>query len=128
MAKWLLLFASFTGFSGVALGAFAAHGLRNKLADNLLNAFQTGVHYQLWHTMALIGVALLLLRFPESGLFKATGVLFALGILLFSGTLYLFAVLGYVVIDGVAPSGGFLMMAGWAMMTLCGWKTRKKTP
>lgn len=62
MAKLLLLLASFTGFSGVALGAFAAHGLRSRLPENLLAAFQTGVQYQLWHTAALIGTALLLLR------------------------------------------------------------------
>ena len=75
MAKWLLMLASLSGFTSVALGAFAAHGLRGKLPENLLNAFQTGVSYQLWHTMALIGVALLLLRSPESTLLKVTGVL-----------------------------------------------------
>ena len=48
MAKWLLMLASLSGFTGVALGAFAAHGLRGKLPENLLNAFQTGVSYQLW--------------------------------------------------------------------------------
>ena len=57
MAKWLLLLASLSGFTGVALGAFAAHGLRGKLSENMLSVFQTGVSYQLWHTMALIGVA-----------------------------------------------------------------------
>jgi uncharacterized membrane protein YgdD (TMEM256/DUF423 family) len=62
MAKLLLLLASVSGFTGVALGAFGAHGLRDKLPENLLNAFQTGVQYQLWHTAALIGIALLLLR------------------------------------------------------------------
>ena len=124
MAKWLLLFASFTGFSGVALGAFAAHGLRNKLADNLLNAFQTGVHYQLWHTMALIGVALLLLRFPESGLFKATGVLFALGILLFSGSLYLLTLTGVGKLGIITPIGGTAFLAGWICLMVAAWNLR----
>ncbi|MAB23950.1 DUF423 domain-containing protein [Pseudomonas neustonica] len=123
MAKWLLLFASFTGFSGVALGAFAAHGLRNKLADNLLNAFQTGVHYQLWHTMALIGVALLLLRFPESGLFKATGVLFALGILLFSGSLYLLALTGISKLGMVTPMGGLTWLIAWGCFAAGIWRS-----
>ena len=123
MAKWLLLFASFTGFSGVALGAFAAHGLRNKLADNLLNAFQTGVHYQLWHTMALIGVALLLLRFPESGLFKATGVLFALGILLFSGSLYLLALTGISKLGMVPPMGGLTWLIAWGCFAVGIWRS-----
>ena len=123
MAKWLLLFASFSGFSGVALGAFAAHGLRNKLADNLLNAFQTGVHYQLWHTMALMGVALLLLRFPESGLFKVTGALFALGILLFSGSLYLLALTGNTKLGMVTPLGGVTWLVAWGCFTAGIWRS-----
>src|SRR5690606_32343687 len=89
MAKILLLLASLSGFTGVALGAFAAHALRSRLPENMLGVFQTGVQYQLWHTAALIGVALLLLRWPESLLFKTSGALFVVGILLFSGSLSL---------------------------------------
>ncbi len=123
MAKWLLLLASFSGFTGVALGAFAAHGLRSKLPENLLNAFQTGVHYQLWHTMALIAVALLLLRFPESGLFKATGVLFALGMVLFSGSLYLLALSGVGKLGMITPLGGVTWLIAWACLALGVWRT-----
>jgi len=123
MAKWLLLLASFSGFTGVALGAFAAHGLRNKLPENLLNAFQTGVHYQLWHSMALIGVALLLLRFPESALFKTTGVLFALGILLFSGSLYLLALTGISKLGMITPLGGLTWLIAWGFFGLGIWRS-----
>lgn len=123
MAKWLLLLASFSGFTGVALGAFAAHGLRNKLPENLLNAFQTGVHYQLWHTMALIGVALLLLRFPESSLFKASGGLFALGILLFSGSLYVLALTGVSKLGMVTPLGGLTWLIAWACFAVAVWRS-----
>ncbi|MEH6567150.1 MAG: DUF423 domain-containing protein [Halopseudomonas sp.] len=122
MAKWLLLLASFSGFTGVALGAFAAHGLRSKLPENLLNAFQTGVHYQLWHSMALIGVALLLLRFPESSLFKATGVLFALGIVLFSGSLYLLALSGVSKLGMITPLGGVTWLIAWFCLGLGVWR------
>tara|TARA_R110000751_G_scaffold31212_3_gene79666 strand:- start:252 stop:626 length:375 start_codon:yes stop_codon:yes gene_type:complete len=123
MAKWLLLLASFSGFAGVALGAFAAHGLRNRLPENLLNAFQTGVHYQLWHTMALIAVALLLLRFPESSLFKATGVFFALGIVLFSGSLYLLALTGMGKLGMVTPLGGVTWLIAWGCLAVGVWRT-----
>lgn len=122
MAKLLLLLAALSGFTGVALGAFAAHGLRAKLPENLLNAFQTGVHYQLWHTMALIGVALLLLRFPESSLFKATGVLFAFGILLFSGSLYLLALSGVTKLGMITPLGGLTWLIAWACFGLGIWR------
>ena len=123
MAKWLLMLASLSGFTGVALGAFAAHGLRGKLPENLLNDFQTGVSYQLWHTMALIGVALLLLRSPESTLLKVTGVLFAVGILLFSGSLYVLALSGLGKLGMITPLGGVLWLIAWLCLGLAVWRT-----
>ena len=123
MAKWLLMLASLSGFTGVALGAFAAHGLRGKLPENLLNAFQTGVSYQLWHTMALIGVALLLLRGPDSALLKTSGVLFALGIVLFSGSLYLLALSGRGKLGMITPLGGVTWLVAWFCLGLGIWRT-----
>ncbi|HCB44149.1 MAG TPA: DUF423 domain-containing protein [Pseudomonas sp.] len=123
MAKWLLMLASLSGFTGVALGAFAAHGLRGKLPENLLNAFQTGVSYQLWHTMALIGVALLLLRGPDSALLRTSGVLFALGIVLFSGSLYLLALSGLGKLGMITPLGGVTWLVAWFCLGLGIWRT-----
>ncbi|MAY07566.1 MAG: hypothetical protein CMK87_03145 [Pseudomonadales bacterium] len=123
MAKWLLLLASLSGFTGVALGAFAAHGLRGKLSENMLSVFQTGVSYQLWHTMALIGVAVLLIRSPDSTLLKATGVLFALGIVLFSGSLYLLTLSGIGKLGMITPLGGVLWLVAWLCLGLAVWRT-----
>ena len=123
MAKWLLMLASLSGFTGVALGAFAAHGLRGKLPENLLNAFQTGVSYQLWHTMALIGVALLLLRGPDSALLRTSGVLFAVGIVLFSGSLYLLALSGLGKLGMITPLGGVTWLVAWFCLGLGIWRT-----
>ncbi len=122
MAKILLLLASLSGFTGVALGAFAAHGLRSRLPDNLLAAFQTGVQYQLWHTAALIGVALLLLRWPDSTLFKSAGVLFVLGILLFSGSLYTLALTGIGKLGIITPFGGVCFLLAWLLFGLGVWR------
>lgn len=122
MAKLLLLLASFSGFSGVALGAFAAHGLRSRLPDNLLGAFQTGVQYQLWHTAALIGVALLLLRWPEATAFKSAGALLVLGMLLFSGSLYLMALTGVTKLGIITPFGGVAFLLGWLCLGIGVWR------
>ncbi|MFT6430628.1 MAG: uncharacterized membrane protein YgdD (TMEM256/DUF423 family) [Halopseudomonas sp.] len=122
MAKLLLLLASFSGFTGVALGAFAAHGLRDRLPDNLLSAFQTGVQYQLVHTMALIGIALLLLRWPESTLFRFSGGLFVLGMLLFSGSLYALALTGIDKLGIITPFGGVTFLLGWLCLGLGVWR------
>lgn len=112
MARVFLLLAALSGLTGVALGAFAAHGLRARLPEGMLAVFQTGVQYQLWHTAALIGVGLLLLRQPESVLFKASGGLFVLGTLLFSGSLYLMTLAG-LRLGVVTPMGGVCFMLGW---------------
>lgn len=112
MARVFLLLAALSGFTGVALGAFAAHGLRSRLPEGMLSVFQTGVQYQLWHTAALIGVGLLLLRQPDSLLFKASGGLFMLGILLFSGSLYTLTLAGWRV-GMVTPMGGLCFLLGW---------------
>ena len=122
MAKTFLLLSALSGFSAVALGAFAAHGLRDRLPDNLLAAFQTGVQYQFWHTAALIGVALLLLRWPDSALFKASGIGFALGILLFSGSLYLMALSGISRLGMITPIGGVAFLVGWLLFGLAVWR------
>ncbi len=122
MAKLLLLLASFAGFTGVGLGAFAAHGLRSRLPENLLAAFQTGVQYQLWHTAALIGTALLLLRWPESLLLRSAGGLFAVGILLFSGSLYVMALTGIGRLGLITPFGGLCFLLAWLLFGIGIWR------
>jgi uncharacterized membrane protein YgdD (TMEM256/DUF423 family) len=52
--KIVLSIAAFSAMLSVVLGAFAAHGLKSKLSENLLNTFQTGVQYQMYHSLALI--------------------------------------------------------------------------
>ncbi|MWV11136.1 DUF423 domain-containing protein [Pseudomonas sp. R-28-1W-6] len=121
MLRVFLLLAAFAGFTGVALGAFAAHGLKARLSAEYLAVFQTGVHYQLIHALALFGVALLLQRLP-SGLLQAAGSLFALGILLFSGSLYLLTLSGIGKLGMITPLGGLAFLAGWLCLGLAAWR------
>lgn len=117
---WLLL-SAFAGFTGVALGAFAAHGLKNRLSSEYLAVFQTGTHYQLIHALALFGVALLTLHTPGR-LVQAAGGLFALGILLFSGSLYLLSLTGISKLGMITPFGGLAFLAGWACLGVVAWR------
>jgi uncharacterized membrane protein YgdD (TMEM256/DUF423 family) len=117
---WLLL-SAFAGFTGVALGAFAAHGLKNRLSSEYLAVFQTGTHYQLIHALALFGVALLTLHTPGR-LLQAAGGLFALGILLFSGSLYLLSLTGISKLGMITPFGGLAFLAGWACLGVVAWR------
>ncbi|VXA92078.1 conserved membrane hypothetical protein [Pseudomonas sp. 8AS] len=121
MSRVFLLLAAFAGFTGVALGAFAAHGLKARLSAEYLAVFQTGVHYQLIHALALFGVALLLQRLP-SGLLQAAGSMFALGIVLFSGSLYLLTLSGIGKLGMITPLGGLAFLAGWLCLGLAAWR------
>lgn len=117
---WLLL-SAFAGFSGVALGAFAAHGLKNRLSAEYLAVFQTGTQYQLIHALALLGVAILALVAPGR-LVNLAGSCLAIGILLFSGSLYLLTLTGVSKLGIVTPFGGLAFLAGWACLGLLAWR------
>jgi uncharacterized membrane protein YgdD (TMEM256/DUF423 family) len=110
---WLAIGAVYGG-TAVGLGAYAHHGLSGEAY--LVDGFKTGVTYQMWHALALMGVGLLVQQdaFRGSRLAAAAGVLFTLGVILFSGSLYWFGLTAGVPVHGAAPLGGVMMMAGWA--------------
>ncbi len=93
---------------GVALGAFAAHGLRAVLDQNALAWWQTAVQYQMWHAIGLI--ALGAARLPRTLL---PALLLAAGTVIFAGTLYAMALGGPRWLGAITPIGGSLMIAGW---------------
>lgn len=121
MARLWLLLSALAGFTGVALGAFAAHGLKSRLSPEHLAVFQTGSHYQLIHALALFGVALLALQAPGR-LVNLAGGCFALGILLFSGSLYLLTLGGIGGLGIITPFGGLAFLAGWLCLGLRAWR------
>ena len=116
MSKLFLILASFNGFLAVSLGAFAAHALRARMSPELLNTFQTGVQYHMYHALALLGVALLTAQFPSATLPKAAGHLFMLGIILFSGSLYALSLSGVRWLGAITPLGGVAFLAAWGCL------------
>jgi uncharacterized membrane protein YgdD (TMEM256/DUF423 family) len=110
-----LLLGGASGFMAVATGAFAAHGLRERLTPEMLGVFETGARYQMYHALALVLVGLLTSRAP-SGLLAASGWSFAAGTLLFSGSLYLLALTGVRTFGAITPFGGLCFLAGWALL------------
>ena len=121
MLRVFLMLAAFFGFTGVALGAFAAHGLKNRLSEQYLAIFHTGVTYQLVHTLALLGVALLATQI-QSRLVTWAGVSFALGIVLFSGSLYVLTLTGVSKLGIITPIGGLGFLVGWLCLGLAAWR------
>ncbi len=121
MLRSFLMLAAFFGFTGVALGAFAAHGLKDRLSAEYLAIFHTGVTYQLVHTLALLGVALLATHIPGR-IVTWAGVSFVVGILLFSGSLYLLTLTGISKLGIITPFGGVAFLIGWLCLGLAAWR------
>ena len=121
MMRMLLLLAAMFGFTGVALGAFAAHGLKTQLLADYLAVFQTGVHYQMLHALALLALAALWERLAQR-LLLAAGICFCVGILLFSGSLYALTLSGIGALGVITPVGGLMFLVGWACLGLAAWR------
>lgn len=108
----------------MALGAFGAHGLE-KITDDekILHGFQTGVQYQMYHSLALMAIAMIYGHIQNS-LIRWSGNCFIAGVILFSGSLYLLTFLKIQSSDIVrfvgplTPLGGILFIAGWLLLLM----------
>ena len=94
MDRVFFIIGSIAAGLAVALGAFGAHALKARLSPELLQTFETGVRYHLYHALALFAVAFALTQWETSSWPVAAGWLFVIGIILFSGSLYLLAITG----------------------------------
>ncbi|PCH86179.1 MAG: hypothetical protein COB88_08770 [Flavobacteriales bacterium] len=121
--KVFLLLAGLSGAMSVALGALASHWLKDKLNYWELNTFETGVRYQMYHTLALLGIVIIM-NFLPSKMLNVTGFLFIGGIALFSGSLYLLSVKVLLqmpslsALGPVTPLGGLAFILGWIFLAL----------
>lgn len=107
--------AALLGFLAVALGAFAAHGLKDSLEPKALEAFQTGVRYQMYHALAILVLALQDRRLDRP-IWRRVQLCFTAGILLFSGSLYTMALTGSTLVAWITPLGGLLFLVGWLLL------------
>jgi len=117
MDRAFLLTGALSGFIAVAVGAFGAHGLRNRLSPEMLAVFETGVRYHLFHTFAVLFVAVAAARF-DGWLVRGAGWSFTAGIVLFSGSLYALALTGVTTLGAVTPIGGLAFLVGWGFLAV----------
>ena len=122
MARIWLTLGAVWGLLTVALGAFGAHGLRGRVADDLLVTWGTGADYLGMHALALLACGLLALHIPGSRLIGAAAWCFVVGSLLFSGSLFALVLTGMRGLGAVTPFGGTLLIAGWALLALGAWR------
>jgi uncharacterized membrane protein YgdD (TMEM256/DUF423 family) len=115
MDRFFFLSGAISAFIAVALGAFGAHSLRTKLSPEMLDIFEVGVRYQMYHAFGLIAVAWAITRWPEANL-NGAGWAFIVGIVIFSGSLYLLSTTDTRWLGAVTPIGGLAFLIGWAIL------------
>ena len=122
MNERTLAWASGILLLAVALGAFGAHGIQDRVDAQAYHNWSTAAQYQFYHGLALLGIASLNGRLA-SRLVSFVRILFLLGILCFCGSLYLLAareILGIQsltrVLGPITPLGGLMFIAGWAVI------------
>jgi uncharacterized membrane protein YgdD (TMEM256/DUF423 family) len=99
----------------VALGAFGAHALRERLPADLLGVFETGVRWHLAHALALVALGFGEARLAP-GAVRGVGTLFVVGTVVFAGSLYALALSGVRAWGMVTPVGGVAFLAAWAWL------------
>ena len=121
MIRIFFALGSCSALLGVALGAFGAHLLKERLTPELLAIFEVGVRYQMYHAFGMLAVAWALSQFPGAAS-AAPGWLFAAGTVIFSGSLYVMSLTGMRWLGAVTPLGGLCFLAGWAWLAWGVWR------
>ena len=125
MTQIFLSIGAILGGLSVASGAFASHGLRDKLSERSLEIFETAARYQMYHALALLLVAILLSIYQSPPLsLIASGWLFIIGIAFFSGSLYVLSLTGVKILGAIAPLGGAAFIAGWGALAFAAWSLK----
>jgi len=124
----MMTMAAVLGFTGVALGALGAHGLRSSLeglpdAAQRLGWWETAARYHLVHALA-VGFAAIVAAHSTGRAARVAAALFIAGIAVFSGSLYVMGVTGLKALGALTPVGGFAQLGGWVALALGAWRTK----
>jgi uncharacterized membrane protein YgdD (TMEM256/DUF423 family) len=114
--NWIALGAALMALA-VAMGAFGAHGLRNRLDAYSMSVFEKAVFYHFVHALGILLVALLA---RTNGITVAgqerVAWLLLIGIIVFSGSLYALAISGVRILGAITPVGGLAFILGWLVL------------
>jgi uncharacterized membrane protein YgdD (TMEM256/DUF423 family) len=117
--KLFTVLGALNAFLSIALGAFGAHGLKDKLNAYYMDIYHTGVQYHMMHAIGLLIVGLLAERLSsQAGLLGWAGWLMFVGIVLFSGSLYALSVTKIGVLGAITPVGGVLFLVSWLLVVI----------
>lgn len=107
----------------VIAGAMGAHALQSVLETKQLNSFETGVKYQIFHSLALLIISNINNYHNNKSLQRAALVM-CLGVLFFSGSIYLLSTRSLTGLESIdilvfaTPFGGLLLIVSWLTMAI----------
>jgi uncharacterized membrane protein YgdD (TMEM256/DUF423 family) len=117
MRSRVVAFGAVNAALAVAAGAFAAHGLRERLEPRALEIFETGARYHMYHALAMVLAGVLTAKRSATA-----GWIFQLGIVIFSGSLYALALTDVKLLGAITPVGGLAFLAGWLWLAWSAWR------
>ncbi|MEW5742510.1 MAG: DUF423 domain-containing protein [Myxococcota bacterium] len=128
MDRRLMSIAALLGFTGVALGAMGAHGLKAALeglpdAPQRLGWWETAARYHLVHALA-VGFAAVVAAHSTGRGARLAAVLFVAGIGVFSGSLYVMGATGIKALGALTPVGGLAQLGGWLVLAVTAWRSQ----
>jgi uncharacterized membrane protein YgdD (TMEM256/DUF423 family) len=117
--KAFIIIGAINAFIAVALGAFGAHGLKDKLDAHYLEIWKTGVTYQMFHAIGILIIGLLISKVAAaSPQFTWSGWLMLAGIIFFSGSLYVLSLTKIGILGAITPIGGVCFLAAWILIVV----------
>lgn len=122
MQKEILLQGVFLIFLGIILGAFGAHYIKDLAEDqDIINSYETGVRYQIYHGIALLIFAFQAHKFPFSILKFSR--LIMIGVIFFSCSIYILVIIKLLslynpplILALCTPLGGIILVFAWGYL------------
>ena len=112
--KSLLIIGSVFAALSVLLGAFGAHGLKNRLSIEDLAIYETAVRYQMYHALGILLMGVASFYLTEK-LVSSPAYFLILGIIIFSGSLFLLVFTNLRWFGAITPIGGLCLIIGWLL-------------
>ncbi|MGD6966504.1 DUF423 domain-containing protein [Rossellomorea vietnamensis] len=116
--KTFIIIGAINAFLSVAFGAFGAHALEGKISQKYIDTWNTGVLYQMFHSMGILIIGVLMGNIASSSLLNWSGWLMLIGIVLFSGSLYILSLSGIKVLGAITPLGGVAFLIAWVLLII----------
>lgn len=118
MYKLAILLGAGNAALAIICGAFAAHAIKNKLSERMLEVFNTAVDYHLYHALGLVVVGILIKLQPTFSILNFAVYLMIIGIILFCGSLYGLSLSGISKLGIITPFGGLAFIAAWVCVLI----------